>query len=123
MAKYPKRLTSLNVAAELDYIVQRAQHHAGHVVEIGSLVFFSTHTGDAWMLDAEDSFAVCLARNGQPQVANIEENSKTFRIEWDNDFFIEKDKFCTVARADGVTSEWNYPTRAILEALDRWRKM
>ena len=34
-----------------------------HVVRLGDIVFFSTQTGDAWMLDSEDHYAVCLARD------------------------------------------------------------
>ena len=32
-------------------------------VRLGRIVFFSSETGDAWMLDPEDGYAVCLVRD------------------------------------------------------------
>ena len=35
-------------------------------VTIGPLVFFSTETGDAWMLELSNQLAARLARDGNP---------------------------------------------------------
>src|SRR5258708_6658063 len=48
-------------------IQRRAAEHDGRFVTIGQLVFFSTETGDAWMLDPTDRLAARLARDGDPE--------------------------------------------------------
>jgi hypothetical protein len=64
MIRRKQRLLSrdeVSINREADYIIKKAQAHDSRVVGLGSLVFFSTQTGDAWMLDPTDSLAVCLA--------------------------------------------------------------
>ncbi len=58
---------SSDVHRELDYILQRAEQGDGRVVGFQQLVFFSTSTGDAWMLDWEDELTMCLMEDGVPQ--------------------------------------------------------
>jgi len=63
----PLREVSFDVPAimrEVDYVVGRALQQDSRVVTFGPLVFFSTQTGDAWVLDPADRFATCLARGG-----------------------------------------------------------
>jgi hypothetical protein len=43
-------------------IQNSAQAGQGRVVKLDQIVFFSTETGDAWMLDPENGCAVSLAR-------------------------------------------------------------
>jgi hypothetical protein len=40
----------INIRSEVEYIVRRAAERDARVVTLGTLVFFSTETGDAWML-------------------------------------------------------------------------
>ncbi len=56
--------TDLSIIGEAGYIVGRAVARGRRVVTLGDLVFFSTDTGDAWMLDPADNFALCLAHDG-----------------------------------------------------------
>jgi hypothetical protein len=49
------------LAKEIKYIQHRAAEHDGRIVTIGPLVFFSTETGDAWMLEPADQLAARLA--------------------------------------------------------------
>ena len=53
------------------------------------LVFFSTATGDAWLLDADDSLALCLAVEGKRQPVKIDETPEQFAIEWEGTFEID----------------------------------
>ena len=61
------RYTRLNpaqpnlVLREVDYVVARAAESDARVVTLGQLVFFSTDTGDVWLLDPEDHLAPRLA--------------------------------------------------------------
>lgn len=72
----------VNINREADYIIEKAQIHDSRVIGIGELVFFSTQTGDAWILDAVDSLALCLARDGERLNFSILETLTNFQIVW-----------------------------------------
>ena len=52
------------LAKEIKYIQRQAAEHDGCFVTIGPLAFFSTETGDAWMLEPSNQLAARLARRG-----------------------------------------------------------
>jgi hypothetical protein len=85
---------SLHLAQEVRSIQHRAAEHDGRIVRIGSLVFFSTDSGDAWMLEPTDQLAV----GGDPLPVHIEEAETSFAIGWqgryrfDGDTFVYEDK-------------------------------
>jgi hypothetical protein len=56
-------LSEANYTAEARSIQTAAAAAARrtHVVKLEQIVFFSTSTGDAWMLDSENRAAACLA--------------------------------------------------------------
>lgn len=111
-------VTKLNIPREIDYIVRSAAERDARYVAIGGLVFFSTESGDAWMLDTEDSLALCLACDGEAQPVNIVDDEKTTAVEWDRTFAIEGDAFITTMKKSGrTTSILGYPTSAILAAI------
>src|SRR5262249_14288993 len=56
----------LRLAQEIKYIHQRAAEYDARFVTVGPLLFFSTETGDAWILDPSDQLAARLARDGPP---------------------------------------------------------
>ncbi len=74
------RREEVSVSGEADRIVRLAQASDARVVTLGALVFFSTETGDAWMLDAEDGSALCLARDRERQPFAIAETSTRFAV-------------------------------------------
>jgi len=45
---------------------------------LGQLVFFSTETGDAWLLDPEDRMALCLAKEGSRLPVQIVETATRY---------------------------------------------
>ena len=57
----------ISISREAEYIISRAKEYDSRVVSFGPLVFFSSETGDAWMIDPEDHFALWLAQGGEPQ--------------------------------------------------------
>jgi hypothetical protein len=63
----------LRLADEVRHIQKCAARHDGRIVTLGQLIFFSTETGDAWLLDWEDGLAAPLARDGDPEPIHIEE--------------------------------------------------
>ncbi len=119
MSKRKKRVLSrrqISMTGEADYIVGKAQERDARVVTLGSIIFFSTDTGDAWTLDPEDGLALCLARDGARQGYMILETESSFQIEWNAQYEIQDDRF-TVATGEGrVRTIIGYPTEEIVRA-------
>jgi len=107
----------IRVAGEAEYIIRKAQDRDARVVTLGSIAFFSTDTGDAWMLDPEDNLALCLSRDGVKQDYAILETDSSFQIGWNAQYEIRGDSFI-VATADGrVRTITGYPTKEIAQAI------
>ena len=49
----------ISISREINYIISRAKNSDTRLVTLGTLVLFSTETGDAWLLDSEDGLALC----------------------------------------------------------------
>lgn len=111
----------VSINREADYIIKKAQAHDSRVVGLGRLVFFSTQTGDAWVLDPEDRLAVCLAQDGERKNFSILETPANFQIAWDAQYLLDGETF-TVAMKDGsVRTIFGYPTREIASTIRKCR--
>ena len=133
MAKHKKRKKSkisrpkkkklnreqISITGESNYILNRAQNYESLVVSLGSLIFFSTETGDAWMLDYKDGLALCLAKVGEKQPFRIVETPEKFAIEWNVTYQIEGDKFVVIQKSGQLRTILGYPTEEILKAIQR----
>jgi hypothetical protein len=120
----PQRVVAaeqLSITGEAEYIVARAMAKEGRIVTLGVLVFFSTSTGDAWLLDADDSLALRLAVEGKRQPVTIYETPKQFGIEWEGTFQIDGDVMVFVDREGKSLILLGYPTREIATAVSRAR--
>jgi hypothetical protein len=110
---------SLNLAKEVRTIQRRAADQDGRIVSIGPLVFFSTETGDAWMLEPENHLAVRLARAGDALPVLIEETDDRFAIGWQGRFHFDGDTFVYEDNASGrVSAIIGYPVKQLLRAID-----
>ena len=103
---------------EVDYIVARAAESDARVVTLGQLVFFSTETGDAWLLDPEDRLALCLAKDGSRLPVQIVETATRFAIEWNASYRFEDDAFI-VTEGSGMRAILGYPIADLLVAERR----
>jgi hypothetical protein len=104
------------LADELRYIQRRAAEHDGRFVTVGALAFFSTETGDAWILDPADHLAARVARDGDPEPLYFEETDATFAIGWKGNYHIDGNAFVYIDRDTGrMSSIIGYPTRKIAE--------
>jgi hypothetical protein len=111
----------LRLADEVRHIQKCAARHDGRIVTLGQLIFFSTETGDAWLLDWEDGLAAPLARDGDPEPIHVEETDANFSIEWKGNYRIEGAAFIFVDRnTRGTRAILGYPTQK-LEQLSRGR--
>jgi len=121
--KQRRRLSGKDVSInrEADYIIRKAELHDSRVVGTGGLVFFSTQTGDAWVLDPADNLALCLAHDGERQNFSILETPTNFQIAWEARYFIDGEKF-TVATKDGrVRTILGYPTGKIQSTVREYK--
>ena len=102
-----------HLAEEIRYIQHRAAEHDGRFVTIGSLAWFSTDTGDAWLLDPTDHLAARLARDGDPEEIYFEETETNFAIGWKGNYRIDGDAFVYIDKDSAVSS----PSLAIPPAV------
>ena len=104
------------LAEEIKYIQRRAAEHDGRFVTVGSLVLFSTDTGDAWLLDPADRLAARLARNGDPEDLYFEETEARFAIGWKGNYRIAADAFIYTDRDTGrVLTILGYPIQRLAQ--------
>ena len=105
------------LAGEIGYIQEKAAIHDGRIVTIAQLILFSTGSGDAWLADATDQFAVRLATDGDPEPIYLEETDTSFAIEWKGRYRIEGPAFIYADQSTGrVTTILGYPTQKIAHA-------
>ena len=105
------------LADEVRHIQRCAARHDGRIVTVGQLILFSTQTGDAWLLDAEDGLAAPLARDGEPEPFQIEETDANFTIDWKGHYRIEGAAFIFVERKTrGTRAILGYPTQNLEHA-------
>lgn len=114
--------SQVSILDEAEYIANCALHHDARVVTLGHLVFFSSDTGDAWMLDPEDGYARCLARDGKRLPKGITETRERFAIEWNADYHIEGDSMILTNRSGGEHAVTSYPADEICRAIRRMRR-
>ena len=105
------------LAQEIKYIQQRAAEYDARFVTVGPLVFFSTETGDAWMLDPSDQLAARIARDGDPEPIDFQETDTDFAIGWKGNYHIEYRAFVYADREAGrIITILGYPTAKIVES-------
>lgn len=108
------RAEDFRLADEVRHMQRCAARHDGRIVTVGQLIFFSTQTGDAWLIDAEDGLAAPLARDGQPEPIHIEETDASFSIDWKGRYRIEGAAFVFVDRNTRATRAiLGYPTQKL----------
>lgn len=110
-------LDALDPRRDSEYIIGKAQNGVACAVAHNPLVYFSTETGDAWLLDMDDHLALCLARGGERLPFRIMETAETFNIEWNADFQIDGDTFTVFDRSGPEKSIFGYPIEMIKNAI------
>ncbi|MFQ5751423.1 MAG: YecA family protein [bacterium] len=83
----------INIQKEAEYIINRALHGDARIVKLDSLLFFSTETGDTWLLDTDDNLALYIMKDFDVQQYIINETSKNYSIEWKARYQIKGNAF------------------------------
>jgi hypothetical protein len=107
----------ISIRGEIDYIIGRAAASKSRMVTLGSLVFFSTETGDAWLLDPQERSSLCLAREGSPMPVQVLETEQSFSIGWDSKFAVDGELFVVTEKNGRVRTIMGYPTKQIVKAI------
>ncbi|WP_299159679.1 hypothetical protein [Accumulibacter sp.] len=108
-----------SVTGEVSYIQRLAFQRDARVVTLGSLVFFSTQSGDAWLLDTEDGLALKLAEDGDPLPNRIIETTERFMIEWNMTYQIDDTVFIYLDATGSRRVIVGYPIAEIRKAIER----
>jgi hypothetical protein len=107
----------MDVSREATTVVACAAVGEARVISLGPLLFFSTESGDAWVLDPADRLARCLARGGVPLPAGINETADRFSVDWEATYTLDAETF-VVADHDGhVEAIVGYPVKAIRQLM------
>jgi hypothetical protein len=115
------RRDEVSVTGEAERIIQCAIRREGRIVTVGQLLFFSTETGDAWVLDPSEELARCLAREGDPLPLGVLETPDSFGVEWDLAYGIEGDEIRFHDQLGREQIVLGYPVREIRRAIGRMR--
>lgn len=117
------QVTKLDVNQEIRGIVQSAQNHEGRVVGAGPFIFFSTETGDAWMLDVDDNLALCLARDGATQDVLVQETADQFQVAWGGGYHMTDTTFTVIEKSGRMRTIYGYPLREIMQTIQKMQKL
>src|SRR5881628_704097 len=107
----------LSITGEAQYIADQAARRHACIVTVGPLLFFSTDTGDAWALDAEDGSARCLAKDGEPLPHGITETPERFAVDWTSHYRIDAEVMTFLERSGRARSVIGYPVFEIRRAI------
>ena len=107
---------SWRLADEVRYIQSRAALYDATFVSVGPLALFSTDTGDAWLLDPSERFAVRLARDGDPESVHIVDTDTTFSVGWTGHYSVDGRAFTYIDMTSGrIVTIVGYPTDQIAQ--------
>ena len=112
--------SSMSLTAEVEKIRKSASEKKEKVFSLGVFIFFSSESGDAWLLEISDMDALKVSENGENLELNIKENPETLEINWSHKFAIKKKKFIVTSYTDKSEETYsNYPTHRIISLLKR----
>jgi len=106
-----------SISQEINTIIQLSHHREKRLSTLGRLVFFSTETGDAWILDPDQGRARCLSLDGEKKPVTINDTSAGFGIDWDSEYRIKGSLFTVLEYSGPVRTILGYPTHQIEEAI------
>jgi hypothetical protein len=105
---------------ETGLVQNRAARGEPSAIRLGPIVFFSTTSGDAWMIDVIDGEAACLARAGTAQPTPIEESASGISVTWQARHRLADETFVAI-EDDGTEREHrDYPVAQIRRLIDEY---
>ncbi len=83
---------------------------------LGNFIFFSTQSGEGWMLDHRKNCALRLAEKGGIAPYTILESKDRFQVEWKERFRIEGDLFIASLKGEETVFQ-EYPIDALTRLI------
>lgn len=111
----------VNMTREARHIAGCAARGEIRIVTIGPLLFFSTETCDAWVLDPGDQMARCLVREGMTSSFGITETPEQFAVEWTATYQIEGELMIFTYGTGRTSIVAGYPVDEIRRAVNAAR--
>ena len=90
----------ISLLAEIGKIQQAASEKKELFHELGVFLFFSTTNGDAWLLEMTESDAIQVARGGEAQEVDIDENTETIELTYSHTFTVVDRRLVLTSYAD-----------------------
>lgn len=106
----------VDIPREIEHITRLAQEQDARIVSLGSFVLFSTDTGDAWLLDCEDSLALQVCQDGTPLPVEVGDTPGNFSIRWTARFALDGDAFVVLEDSGRLRTILGYPMAHIAAA-------
>lgn len=100
--------------------VQAALQNKATMNSLGNFIFFSTASGEGWMLDHRRNLALRLAEDGEALDYTILESKERFQVEWKERFRLEDDKFIASFK-DKETVFTDYPVEALALRIENMK--
>jgi hypothetical protein len=111
-----------SIQKDIDAVLLSSQRRESTLTTVESLIFFSTKTGDAWILNTDKGFAKCLRRDGEKQPITINDVAPYPGIDWDAEYHIKGRMFIVMEFSGASCSIIGYPTDLIEETTRRMGK-
>lgn len=108
----------MSVSREAATILACATAQEARVISLGPLLFFSTETSDAWVLEPAEQLARCLARAGAPLPTGIVETPESFTVDWQATYALDGEVFVVADRDGRVSAIVGYPVEAIRRVME-----
>ena len=99
----------MNIIKEIKYIIKRGLTNDARKVQLGDLVLFSTQTGDAWLLDTEDTLAICLLKDKKKQKFKLIDTPTQFGFDWEYKYTIDNECFIVIDKEGIERKILGYP--------------
>ncbi|PIE56773.1 MAG: preprotein translocase subunit SecA [Desulfobulbus propionicus] len=110
----------LSLLAAIEKIQAAAAANKQQVMELGVFVFFSTVSGNAWVLEVTDTDAIQVAEAGRALTPPVEESSETIEVNWSHVFVVrDRQLFFRSYEDDVETLIADAPVQEINAAIRR----
>lgn len=121
-AQAPGQAQQLSLNSEVEKIQKAAVERKNSLYTLGVFVFFSTDSGDGWLLEVSEMDALQVAKDGEAINVEIEEKEETIEVNWSHKFSV-KNKLFQVKdyKSKKSTSYPNYPGNRIAKAVSKVR--
>jgi len=113
---------ALSLKAEVAKAQQAAMEKRYGLHTLGVFIFFTTETGDGWVLEISEMDALQIAKGGQKIEVEIEESEETIEVNWSHKFSVKNNVFQVTDYKTKETTVFDaYPGNRLAKAVKQCR--